>query len=110
MFKVLSNEWSESRRKDPVDKFRNCHPTSGNDLHKPRSAVRKPRYIHREKTKEPGTVVDCLSASNFRPTSSVTMTAASTLISTLVSTKSMSTSKARSTSTFTSTFSVQPST
>ena len=58
MFKVLSNEWSESRRRDHVEKYRNYHPTSGNDLHKPRNAVRKPCYIHREKPKEPGIVAD----------------------------------------------------
>ena len=114
MFKVLSNEWSESRRKDQVDKFRNYHPTTDNDLQEPRNAVRKPCYIHREKAKEPDIVVDRLSVSNFWPTSSPTMATASTLISTLVSTKSSSTSvstlKPRSTSTFTPTFSVQPST
>lgn len=58
MFKVLSNEWCESRRRDHVEKFRNYHPTNGNDLHKPRNAVRKPCYIHRKKAKEPGIAVD----------------------------------------------------
>ena len=67
-FKVDSarwHGWSESRRRDHVQKLRKCKPTASDDFAKPKNSGRKKGFQKRQRSEEPVIILDRIEENNL---------------------------------------------